>query len=134
MAGAAWALFIVLAGRVGKHLPGNDGLIVAMMIAALIIMPFFIPTTNVLVSDPKILAAGLSVALLSTTIPFLLEFKALKILSVRAYGVLVSLEPAVAALVGAILLSERIGWQGIIAISCVVCAAMGITLAEKRKT
>ena len=132
LAGVGWACFIVLAGQVGKRVPGNDGLATAMIVAAITMIPFFAPVAVDLISDPLILIAGFGVALLSTTIPFTLEFQALKRLSARAYGVLVSLEPAVALLVGAVLLDERIGAQGIVAVTCVVTAAVGITLAESR--
>ena len=70
--------------------------------------------------------------MLSTTIPITLEFKALKHLSARTYGNLVSLEPAVAAMIGALLLGERIGIQGAIAIACVVVAAIGISVTDRR--
>ena len=132
LAGMGWAFFILLAGRVGKRVPGNDGLAIAMTIAAITMTPFVTPVAVDLITNPLILLAGFGVALLSTTIPFTLEFQALKHLSARAYGVLISLEPAVAALVGAILLDERIGTQGMIAVTCVVVAAIGITLTEKR--
>ena len=131
LAGTGWALFIVLTGRVTKRIPGNDGLVVGMAVAALTMIPFAIPIIDELVLDPLILLAAIGVALLSTTIPFTLEFEALKRVSARTYGILVSLEPAVAALVGAWLLEERIGTQGIIAVACVVVAAVGITLSDK---
>lgn len=132
MAGAGWALFIIFAGRVGKLIPGNDGLAIGMAVAALAMIPFAIPVAGTLITNPLILLAGIGVALLSTTIPFTLEFAALKRLPARSYGVLVSLEPGVAALVGALLLGERIGLQGMIAITCVIIAAIGITLADAR--
>ena len=133
LAGLGWAFFILLASRVGKRVPGNDGLVIAMMVAAVTMIPFATPVALDLITNPLILLIGFGVAVLSTTIPFTLEFQALKRLSAQAYGVLISLEPAVAALVGAILLSERIGTQGMIAIACVVIAAIGITLTEKSK-
>ncbi len=133
LAGTGWAFFILLAVRVGKRVPGNDGLAIAMMVAAITMIPFVAPVTVDLITDPLILLAGFGVALLSTTIPFTLEFQALKRLSARAYGVLISLEPAVAVLVGALLLDERIGTQGMVAVACVVAAAIGITLTEKRE-
>ena len=133
-AGAGWAFFILLAVRVGRRVPGNDGLVIGMTVAAITMIPFIAPVAVDLISDPLILLAGLGVALLSTTIPFTLEFKALKRLSARAYGVLIGLEPAVAVLVGAILLGERIGAQSMLAVTCVVTAAIGITLTENRKS
>jgi len=134
LAGTGWATFIVLAGRVGEKVPGNDGLAIGMMVSAVIMLPFAIPVAGTLFSQPWILASALAVALLSTTLPFILEFEALRQLSKRAYGVLVSLEPAVAAVVGAVILSENIGARGVLAVSCVVAAAIGITLAEHRSS
>ena len=134
LAGAGWALFIVLAGRVAGRVSGNDGLAIGMVIAAIAMIPFAAPVVNVLLSDPMIILAGFGVALLSTTIPFSFEFEALKRMSKRTYGVLVSVEPGVAALVGALLLGERIGVQGMFAVACVVIAAIGITVTDRRKS
>lgn len=133
LAGVGWAFFILLARRVGRRVPGNDGLAIGMTVAAIAMIPFAAPVAADLISDPIILLAGFGVALLSTTIPFTLEFQALKRLSARAYGVLVSLEPAVAVLVGVVLLDEHIGAQGMVAVTCVVVAAIGITFTEKRE-
>ncbi|MCP4284832.1 MAG: EamA family transporter, partial [Gammaproteobacteria bacterium] len=76
---------------------------------------------------------GLGVALLSTTLPFTCEFEALKRLSNRAYGVIVSVEPVVATLIGALVLGERIGLQGMVAVACVVVAAIGVTFIDARE-
>ena len=133
LAGAGWALFIVLAERVGKCTSGNDGLVIGMIVAAVAMMPFAIPVTAALFSDSMVLLAAIGVALLSTTIPFSFEFEALKRLPTRNYGILVSIEPAVAALVGALLLGERIGIQGMLAVLCVVVAAIGITLSDRQE-
>lgn len=133
IAGCGWTTFIILGKRVGKKVPGNSGLTIAMMIASIFMIPFFLPVTPILIQDPYILFIGICVALLATSIPFTLEFQALKHLSHRAYGILISLEPAIAALVGVILLNEKIGTHGIIAVVCVVIAAIGITLSEKKE-
>ena len=133
MAGAGWAGFVFLSRRVGARVSGNDGLAIGMAIAALSMIPFVIPVAADLISNPMLLLAGLGVALLSTTLPFTFEFEALKRLSNRAYGVIVSAEPAVAALIGALLLGERIGAQGMVAVACVVVAAIGITVTDGRE-
>lgn len=130
LAGVGWAIFIILASRVGSRIPGNDGLAMGMIIAAITMIPFAAPVVTTLFSNPLVLLAGFGVALLSTTIPFTLEFEALKHLSARTYGVLVSLEPGVAAMVGALFLGERIGLQSAIAIACVVVAAIGISVTD----
>jgi inner membrane transporter RhtA len=130
MAGIGWALFIVIASRVGQRIPGSDGLAIAMVIAAIVMFPFAIPVLPILVFNPLILLAAFGVALLSTAIPMTLEFEALKHLPARTYGVLVSLEPGVAATVGAVLLGERMGIQGMVAVACVIVAAIGITVTD----
>ena len=131
LAGTGWAFFIILAGRLGNRVSGNDGLVIGMIIAALTMIPFATPVINVLFSDPLVLLASLGVALLSTTIPFILEFEALKRVSARTYGILVSVEPAVAAMVGAVLLEELLEFQSILAIGCIVIAAIGITATDR---
>jgi inner membrane transporter RhtA len=132
LAGIGWALFILLARRVGHIVSGNDGLAIGMIIAAITMIPFAAPVAIKLVTDPLILLAAFGVAVLSTTIPFSFEFTALRRISARTYGVLVSVEPGVAAIIGALLLGERIGVQGVVAVSCVVAAAIGITIYDGR--
>ena len=132
LAGAGWAGFVYLSRRVANRVSGRDGLALGMGIAALSMIPFAVPVAGDLLDNPMLLLAGFGVALLSTTIPFTFEFEALKRLSNRAYGVIVSVEPGVAALIGAVLLGERIGLQGLIAVGCVIVAAIGITLADSR--
>ena len=102
-----------------------------MSVAAIIMLPVAIPISGELVLNPLVLLAVLGVALLSTAIPLTLEFQALKRLSSRSYGILISLEPGVAALVGAILLGELIGLKGLIALACVMIAAIGISITDK---
>lgn len=130
LAGGGWAAFIVLSGKIGAKIPGNDGLAIGMIVAAIAMTPLVIPVAGELFSDPMVLLLGLAVALLATTIPFTLEFQALQQLPARTYGILVSVEPAVAAVIGALFLGDHIGGQGIIAIACVVTAAVGITLSD----
>ncbi len=130
LAGVGWASFIILAARIGEKVSGNDGLTIGMVIAALIMTPFMLPVLPDLIFDPQTLLAGFGVALLSTTVPLTFEYTALKRMPKRTYGVLVSVEPAVASLVGVLLLGEYLGFQGIVAITCVVIAAIGITVSD----
>lgn len=130
LAATGWAFFIILAARVGKQVPGNDGVIIAMAIAATTMLPFAAPVSSVLFSDPVLILACLGIALISTTLPFTFEFAALRRMPARNYGVLVSVEPAVAAVVGAVLLGERIGVQSMVAVACVVVAAIGINISD----
>jgi len=130
--GVGWGMFAILSRRVSAKLNDNDGLVIGMSLAALVMMPFVVPVIPVFFMQPVVLLVGIAVALLSTAIPFLLEFKALKKLSATTYGVLVSMEPAVAALVGAVLLGERIGIRGLCAVVCVVVAALGVIASDIR--
>ena len=133
MAGAGWAGFIFLSRRVSLRVSGRDGLAIGMSVAALSMIPFALPVVPDLISNPMLLLAGFGVALLSTSLPFSFEFEALKQLSNRAYGVIVSVEPVVAAMIGALLLGERLGMQGMVAIACVVVAAIGVTVTDGRE-
>lgn len=130
--GIGWGMFAILSRRVSARLDGNDGLVIGMSLAALVMIPFAVSIVPTLIERPQVLLIGIAVALLSTAIPFLLEFKALKKLTATSYGVLVSTEPAVAALVGAVLLSERIGLRGLGAVVCVVVAAIGVVASDMR--
>ena len=132
LAGVCWASFIILAARLGARMTGNDGLTIGMVIASIIMIPFALPVIPDLIFNPQILLMSFGVALLSTTVPLTLEYAALKRIPKRTYGILVSLEPAVAALAGVLLLGEFLGLQGMIAIACVVIAAMGITYSDRR--
>lgn len=132
LSGVGWGMFALLSKRVSTLLKGNDGLVLGMTIAAVLMLPVIsrVPLDKLL--DPTVLLIGLSVGLLSTAIPFTLEFEALKRLSAATYGILVSTEPAVAAVVGAVLLNERIGLRGVCAVACVVVAAIGLSVCDAR--
>ncbi len=132
LAGLGWALFIILAGRLNKRIEGHDGLIVGMVIAGFCLFPLAVPVIPTVVASLDLLLWVVLVALLSTAIPFTLEYEALKRIPPRVYGVLVSLEPAVALMVGALILHERIAFQGVVAVACVVVAAIGITVTDRR--
>jgi inner membrane transporter RhtA len=66
--------------------------------------------------------------------PLTLEFEALKRMTARTYGILVTMEPVVATVVGALLLSQAIGVQGVLAVACVTAAALGVTISDRRDT
>lgn len=132
--GLGWALFIPLSRRVSARLENNDGLVIGMTVAAILMIPFAVPIAPTLFANPQVLFIAFAVALLSTAVPFLLEFKALKKISATTYGVLVSTEPAVAALVGVTLLHESIGVRGLTAVACVVTAAIAITISDMRES
>lgn len=132
IAAVGWAAFIMLSKRVGQALPGNDGLACGMVIAALFLLPFGGGAATSVLFDYRLFLGVLAVAVLSTTIPFFLEFEALRRLPARTYSILVTLEPAIAALVAATLLDEALGVDAVFAIVCVTAAAIGATLFRDR--
>jgi len=81
--------------------------------------------------DPRVLLVGVGVAVLSTIIPFSLELEALRHLPARVFGVLMSLEPAIAALVGFVVLKETIGLRGLVALALIIVASSGVSFFQK---
>ncbi|HXT36146.1 MAG TPA: EamA family transporter [Chloroflexota bacterium] len=124
-AAGGWAAYILLNVRVGRAFPGQSGLALAMGISCLVTLPLGIGASGPLLGDPRLLAAGLGVSVLSTVIPFSLEHAALKRLPAQVFGVLMSLEPAVAALVGVILLHQALGLRALLALVGVTLASVG---------
>ena len=131
-AGLCWAGFTVMSQRIGRTLPGSSGLAIAMAVAALVVLPVELAVGGLGSLDLRLLAGALAVATLSTAVPLSLEFEALKRMTARAYGIVVTLEPAVAAMVGAILLGQAMGLQGLLAVACVTAAALGVTISDRR--
>jgi len=131
-AGLCWAAFTVMSQRVGRALPGHSGLAIGMAVAALVVLPVEVVDGGLGGLNPALLVAALAVAIFSTALPLSLEFEALKRMTARSYGILVTLEPVVATLVGAVLLHQAIGLQGILAVACVTVAALGVTISDRR--
>jgi inner membrane transporter RhtA len=125
LAGAFWATYIVLATRVGRAFSGGQGLSIAMVVATVVLLPGGIAAGGGHLGDPGLLAAGLAVALLSSAIPYSLELEALRRLPKGTFGVLMSLEPAVAALVGLVALGQDLSANEVVAIGLVVAASAG---------
>ena len=112
VAGLCWAGFTVMSQRIGRALPGNSGLAIGMAVAALVVLPVEVVVGGLGGLDLGLLGAALAVAILSTAVPLSLEFEALQRMTARSYGILVTLEPVVAAVVGALLLSQAMGLTG----------------------
>jgi inner membrane transporter RhtA len=130
--GLFWAGFTLMSQRIGRALPGNSGLAIGMAVAALVVLPVELTVGGLGALDLGLLAAVLAVAILSTALPLTLEFEALKRMTARTYGILVTLEPVAAAMVGALLLGQALGLQGLIAVGCVTVAALGVTISDRR--
>lgn len=131
LAGAFWATYIVLAARVGRAFSGGQGLTLAMVVATLVLLPSGIVAGGSNLGDPGLLASGLAVALLSSAIPYSLELEALRRLPKGTFGVLMSMEPAVAALVGLVALGQDLSAEEVVAIGLVVAASAGALSAAR---
>jgi inner membrane transporter RhtA len=126
-AGACWGLYILLAAALGRHTTEGNGLALGMAVAALIAVPVGVAKSGAALIQPWVLIAGLGVALLSSVIPYSVELEALRKMPSRVFGILMSLEPAMAALIGLVVLQESLHWSQWIAVVCVVAASAGAT-------
>ena len=125
LAGAFWAAYILVSARMGKTIPGGSGLALAMVAASALVLPFGVAEGGAELLDPAVLGMGLGVAIMSSAVPYSLEFEALKRLPAGIFGVLMSLEPAMAALAGFVVLGEVLGARELAAIGLVVVASAG---------
>lgn len=131
-AAAFWALYIVASARVSGRVRGIDGLAVAVAVGALAVVPLgAFDAVRAVAADPVLIAVFAGAALLTSVIPYALEFVALKRMTTRVFGVLSSLGPAVAALAGLLVLHQRLEPQHLIAILLVVLASAGVVATSR---
>ena len=123
--GGFWAIYILQSSRVGEQHAGLGGLAAAMLFATLFVSPFGIRQGGWDLLAPAALAIGVGVGLFNSAIPYTLELEALRRLPKATFGVLMSLEPAVAALVGWVALSQDLTGPELMAIGLVVIASAG---------
>jgi inner membrane transporter RhtA len=124
-AGGFWAAYILLSARVGQAFPGGAGLALAMLVATVPLAPVGIASAGGELLVPWILLVGAAVGVLSSAIPYTLELEALRRLPVGVFGVLMSMEPAVGALAGFVVLGEELATRELAAILLVVAASAG---------
>ncbi|MFE3453596.1 DMT family transporter [Nonomuraea sp. NPDC059194] len=129
VAGACWAAYILLSAAAGSRFPGTTGLSFAMIVSAVVIAPVGATTGGADLLQPSVILIGLGVGLLSSVIPYSLELQALRRMPKHVFGILMSLEPAVAAMIGLVLLGEILHVQQWAAIICIVAASLGATRA-----
>jgi inner membrane transporter RhtA len=127
LAGVLWAAYILVAARVGRVAPGIGGLAVAMALGAIALLPVGLIGAGASLLDPRLLVAGAGVALLSSVVPYSLELAALRRLPTATFGVLMSLEPAIASLAGLVLLHEGLTARTALALALVTIASVGAT-------
>jgi inner membrane transporter RhtA len=132
LAGCLWACYILLFVRTGSTFSGGTGLVIALCVGTLVLFPFGKAGAGYALLDLKFLLAGFGVAIFSSAIPYSLELEALRKLPARVFGVLMSLEPAVAALAGLVVLGERLEMRAVAAIIFVTIAAAGASLFSRR--
>jgi inner membrane transporter RhtA len=125
LAGLAWAGYILLSAQTGRHWPGISGLALASLVGAMVLAPPAILEAGSTLLEPQVLLLGLAVGLLSSVIPYSLELIALRRITPRVFGILMSLEPAVAALAAILLLREFLTPGQWVAMGCVVAASVG---------
>ncbi|MFD4376569.1 DMT family transporter [Streptomyces sp. NPDC058486] len=124
-AGAMWAAYIVFSARTGRRFPQADGLALAMAFGAVLSLPFGIVEAGDRLLVPTTIALGLGVALLSSVLPYTLELLALRRLPAPTFAVLMSLEPAIAATAGFLVLHQALSVTDGLAIALVIAASMG---------
>jgi inner membrane transporter RhtA len=133
LAGVAWGSYIVLSSRMGQAFRGGEGLALSMAVGALLLLPVGVLAEGLVLLSPQILLLGLGVALLASTLPYSLEMSALRRMPVNVFGVLMSLEPAIAAVISFVWLGETLTWGMVGAIALVMVAAVGASLFQRRR-
>jgi inner membrane transporter RhtA len=132
LAAAAWAAYILLSASTGRRWPGLDGLTVASVVATLGLAPFVLAFSGHGLGDPRVIVLGTLVGVLSSVIPYSCEITALRTIRPSVFSILMSLEPAAAALVGMLVVHEFLSLEQWAAIACVVVASVGATRSERR--
>lgn len=135
-AAACYAGYILFTDKVGAAFQGFEGLAVSITVGALVLAPVGLGQAwhGLAAADSPglLLLAVTGVALLFPVIPYALEMTALRRMPQRVFSVIVSLDPAVSALVGLVVLGQLLGWTQMSGIACVVTASVGATLTGRR--
>lgn len=132
IAAVFWGLYVITSARVGQVVPGQGGLALAMAIGALTVLPLGAPGAVQGLLSPALAVAALGTAVLASVLPYTLELAALRRLPRHVFGVLLSLEPAIALLAGVLLLSQGLSVLRVLATVLVVVASTGVTLTARR--
>ncbi len=125
VAAVCWAAYIVLSSATGRRFPGSSGLAIAMVVSAVLVTPPAIVSGGRAMFRPAVLATGAAIGVLSSVIPYRLELESLRRMPMRLFGVWMSMEPAVAALIGLVMLGQHLTITEWGAICCVMVACAG---------
>jgi inner membrane transporter RhtA len=131
LAGAFWAIYILLNARLGRAFEGSTGLTLALCVAALLMLPVGIGAGGARLLEPTSLALGSAIGVLSSVIPYSFEIEALRRIAPSVFGVLMSLEPAMAALAGSLVLGQQLGARALAGIALVAVASAGASRAGR---
>jgi inner membrane transporter RhtA len=130
-AAACWASYILIAKRLGERWPLLDGLTLAIAVTALLLTPLGVASGGSELLDASTLGVGLAIGVLASVVPYGLELAALRRLATHTFGILMSLEPAVAAVVGAVFLSQALSPLEALAVAFVVAASIGANVRAR---
>jgi inner membrane transporter RhtA len=128
-AAVCWALYILLGQRLGS-VPSGQAVSLGLLFAAMVVVPFGVAEAGAKLLQPSILLFGLMVAAISSALPYTLEMMALRRLPPATFGIALATEPAIAALMGMLLLHEQLTGTQWLAIACIMGAAMGSAITR----
>ena len=131
-AGAFWAAYILVNARVGSYFAGADGLAIALCVAAVIALPVGAASAGSALLQPHALALGALIGLLASALPYAFEMEALRRIRPAVFGVLMSLEPGVAAVMGLVVLGQQLGVRPLVGLVLVSCASLGAAVTDAR--
>ncbi len=131
VAGLFWAGYILASASVGQLLPGVDGLAVSLAVATLLVLPFGASGASAVFEHPSLVVAAAGVAMLSSVVSYGLELAALRRIPTRVFGILMSVEPAAAALAGLVVLGQSLRPRDVVALVLVSVASAGVTLGRR---
>lgn len=132
LAATAWAAYILLSAATGRRFAGSSGLAIASLVGAVLVLPVGIGTGGTALLQPELLAIGVLIGLMSSVIPYTFELEALRRMPAQPFGILMSLEPAAAALAGLVVVGEVLHAVEWAAIGCVIVASAGATRSQQQ--
>ncbi|WP_236544190.1 EamA family transporter [Spiractinospora alimapuensis] len=132
LAAGSWACYILLSAATGRRFSGSSGLAIAMVVGVVMVGPAAVSQAGTALLDPRLLAIGVTVGILSTIVPYSLEMHALRRIRPSVFSILMSLQPAAAAVIGMLLLAEFLSPVQWFAMVCVVVASAGATRTGRR--
>lgn len=134
LAGCCWGAYILISARVGRSFERGTGLSLAMCFAALVMLPVGIASAGTQLVTPRALALGCAVGILSSAIPYSFELEALRRIAPPVFGVLMSLEPAMAALAGLLVLGQSLSLRTLVGMALVTGASIGASRRARQAT